>query len=208
MPDYVRLNLEQTISEVDPFTEERYAQFIRYLGFSTGRVLDVGCNTGRGGQRMKQLCPKLSLVALDCVEDRLRRLLPGVYDSVVCSFTQQIDQPDGSFDAIVAGEFIEHLAVEDVEPTLQEFFRIINSNGRLLLTTPNPGYIRLKLTGGSVLGGPHLSQHWPKDLGQRLNAIGFRNVRIRPSGKVTRYFGEWFPWLNLYGSYLAVAEKP
>lgn len=46
--DYEALNAAQTASETFSFTAYRYAQFARHLG-SAMRILDVGCNTGRGG---------------------------------------------------------------------------------------------------------------------------------------------------------------
>jgi hypothetical protein len=36
---------------------------------------------------------------------------------------------------------------------------------------------------------------------------GFARVRVRGSGKVSWYLGDRFPWLGLYGSYLATGEK-
>ena len=45
----IELNRAQEISEVDTFTESRYRQFVRRFQDHTQTVLDVGCNTGRGG---------------------------------------------------------------------------------------------------------------------------------------------------------------
>jgi hypothetical protein len=47
----IELNRAQEISEVDTFTESRYRQFVRRFQDHTQTVLDVGCNTGRGGGR-------------------------------------------------------------------------------------------------------------------------------------------------------------
>lgn len=206
--EYVVLNEQQSASEIDPFTIERYRQFFRHFQSGIRVVLDVGCNTGRGGRAIKELNPELSIVGLDCVESRLARLPKDVYEHVLCAYSTSISCDSSSFDAIIAGEFIEHLRPEDVEPTLTEFFRILRSGGQLLLTTPNPDYIRLKLSGSSVLGGAHFSQHYPKILKKTLEKIGFNNVKIFGSGKVSRYLGEHIPFLFLYGSYLAEADKP
>lgn len=206
--DYVQLNEQQAIAETDSFTLNRYRQFFRYFPKGTHRVLDVGCCTGRGGRILKELDPSLSIIGLDCVERRLALLPPDVYSGGLCSFSTDIRAQDGSFDVIVAGEFIEHLVEGDVDQTLNELFRVLRPGGRALLTTPNPRYLRNTLTGRTVLGGPHLSQHFHEALSSRLRRVGFARVLIRGSGKVSNFLGAHFPVLRLYGSYLAVATKP
>jgi len=207
MKSYEDLNLEQEVSERDPFTLERYEQFFHHFPKHLKTVLDVGCNTGRGGKIIKELNSNLLLTGLDCVQSRLDQLDPETYAQTICSYSTNINTKDNSFDVVVAGEFIEHLYPYDILPTLQEFYRVIRPGGRLLLTTPNPNYIKLKITGGSVLGGAHVSQHYPADLKKELEAIGFENIKLLGSGKVSRFLGEKFPLLSLYGSYLTIADK-
>ncbi len=204
---YIELNEAQEFSETDPFTPGRYAQFFRYFHESTKTVLDVGCNVGRGGAVLKSLNSNLKLIGLDCVESRLSRLPLGIYDRTLCSYSTNIQVEDSCFDAIVAGEFIEHLYDRDVIQTLTEFYRVLKPQGRLLLTTPNPNYLRLKLTGGSVLGGAHVSQHYPSSLKRLLEQVGFSEIRLQGSGKVSSWLGERFPVLAIYGSYLVIADK-
>ncbi|VAX20408.1 hypothetical protein MNBD_NITROSPINAE01-1930 [hydrothermal vent metagenome] len=207
MNDYVELNKKQKFSETDSFTPHRYRQFYTYFPINPRHVLDVGCNTGRGGEVLKGLNSELLITGLDCVASRLESLPKSVYQLAVNSFSNQMGLADSSFDVIVAGEFIEHLRDDDVEPTLNEFFRILRAGGRLLLTPPNPAYLRLKLTGGSVTGGAHLSEHSHVDLKRKLQEIGFSNVKICGSGRVSKILGSRFPFLSVYGSYLAVADK-
>lgn len=204
---YEVLNELQEVSEHDPFTLDRYRQFFRHFPANAETILDVGCNTGRGGRVLKELAPTLKLSGLDCVAKRLEQISREIYDQLICSYTNNINAEDQSFNATVAGEFIEHLYPEDVMPTLSEFFRVLKPGGRLLLTTPNPNYVRLKLTGGSVLGGAHLSEHYQNQLSGKLKDVGFASVRIVGSGKVSRALGENVPALFLYGSYLAIAQK-
>lgn len=208
MQDYVELNQAQEVSESDPFTLERYAQFFHHFPTASKVVLDVGCNTGRGGAVLKELNSHLVLVGLDCVESRLNKISRNTYDRTICSYSTNVQADNESFDVIVAGEFIEHLYDKDVLETLQEFYRLLKPQGKLLLTTPNPNYIRLKLTGGSVLGGAHVSQHHPTKLKRTLEQMGFVQVQIRGSDKISRILGENFPFLMAYGSYLAIADKP
>ena len=203
----LQANRAQTGSESDPFTVERYRQFAKHFPEGVRRVLDVGGGTGRGGRELKRLFPDLSVTGVDCVPERVSAMDATVYAERVCAFADCLPVADGSFDAIVAGEFIEHVPGLKIEPTLNEFFRVLRLKGRLLITTPNPNYIRNKLQGLSVISdASHVSQHYPEVLKLRLRMAGFSKVTIRGSGKVSRFFGTWAP-LPLYGSYLCVASK-
>jgi len=204
--DYEALNLLQTESEQDPFTEERYHQFYKLLPPGARSVLDIGCNTGRGGSVLKSLDTNLKVYGLDAVKDRLDRLPKQVYEEGVHGYSTKIPNEDGTYDAVVAGEFIEHIYQSDVDQTLGEIFRVLKVGGRLLLTTPNPSDIKRKWRGHSILGGAHVSQHFADTLRLKLRMAGFSRVRIYGSGKVSRYLGFHFP-LFIYGSYLAMGDK-
>jgi cyclopropane fatty-acyl-phospholipid synthase-like methyltransferase len=156
---------------------------------------------------MKTLRPSLRITGLDCVPERVEALDPKIYDASICDFTQSISSPSDSFDAIVAGEFIEHLPPDQVDATLCEFFRLLPLRGRLLLTTPNPRYVRHFLERTSVLGGAHISQHFISSLRRRLAAVGFSAITIRGSGRMSSVLGEHIPVRAVYGSYLAFASK-
>jgi SAM-dependent methyltransferase len=203
----VAFNPDIAGDEEDPFTERRYRQFARHITPWMYDVLDIGCGTGRGGAVMKALQPSMRITGLDGVPDRIAVLDPLIYAAKICGFTQPLPLPAESFDAIVAGDFIEHLSPELVFPTLCELFRLLRLGGLLLLTTPNPHYLKNKLYGTSVLGGAHVSQHHIATLRRRLGDVGFSSIKIRGSGRVSIALGEWFPVRAVYGSYLAEATK-
>lgn len=206
MKSYEQMNILQELSEADPFTLERYRQFFDHFPNHAKSVLDVGCNTGRGGSVFKELNPQVELVGLDCLQSRLEKIPKNIYIQTICAYSTNIPSKK-LFDVVVAGEFIEHIYSADVTQTLKEFYKVIRPGGRLLLTTPNPNYLLLKLTGRSVLGEAHVSQHYPADLKEKLERVGFVNVKFYGSGKVSRILGEKFPFLALYGSYLTVTDK-
>lgn len=204
---YLDRNVQQPESERDPFTPTRYRQFASRLPATAKSVLDVGCNTGRGGSELKQVRPDLSLMGLDVVQERLDRLPAGVYDRRICGSATHIPLEDESVDGVVAGEFIEHLYPKDVDAVLCEFFRVLKLNGVCLLTTPNPGDLKRLASGKTVLGGAHLTQHHPSILKARLMAVGFTKVRVHGTGKVSSYVGTRVPLLGIYGSYMISAVK-
>ena len=200
-------NRKQEVSETDLFTEERYRQMSGYLPSGRISVLDVGCGVGRGGAVIKSLRPESSLIGVDCVTERIEKLDRDVYSEAVVSFTQDLPFADRSIDAILAGEFLEHVPPQFVDPTLCEFFRVLKVKGTLSLTTPNPRYLKNRLFKLSVLTDlSHVTQHYPEILRHRLECVGFSDFRILGSGKVTRILGQHFP-LFLYGSYLVNARK-
>ena len=207
LQSYEEQNIRQVVSEEDAFTIERYEQFARLLPARALKILDVGCNTGRGGHRIKELNPRLEITGLDAVSSRLDQLPQATYSEVYHGLSTSIPAPDCSFDAVLAGEFIEHLYPADVDPTLCEFQRVLSIGGRLLLTTPNPRYIKNSMSGATVYGVSHLTQHYPLILRRRLMAHGFAHVKIRGSGKVSRHLGTRIPILAVYGSYLVSADK-
>lgn len=203
---YAAENLRQKVAESDSFTGERYRQFAARLPGNPGVILDVGCGPGRGGVELARLSPESELWGLDVVQIRLDAL-PAVYSRRIRALSTDIPVEDGSVDAVVAGEFLEHLSPHDVDRTICEFHRVLRVGGRLLLTTPNPNYLRLKLTGGTVYGPGHLTQHYVRVLRWRLRMHGFSRVRVRGSGRVSSYISTRVPILPLYGSYLIQADK-
>jgi SAM-dependent methyltransferase len=203
---YEEYNLLQPSSEEDPFTLERYEQFHRYMPEGTTSVLDVGAGLGRGGARLIDLNPNYKLSAIDVVKSRLDRL-PACYERGLLASSTKIPMDDYSVDVVIAGEFIEHLYSADVDPTICEFQRVLKIGGRLMMTTPNPGSLKLRYKQGTVYTVGHLTQHWPKEMKTRLRMHGFSAVRVFGSGKTVRYLGSHFPLLSVYGSYLVVADK-
>jgi 2-polyprenyl-3-methyl-5-hydroxy-6-metoxy-1,4-benzoquinol methylase len=206
--ELVERNRNQLVSEKDDFTERRYAHFVKHFPAQTQDVLDIGCNTGRGGRIMKAKKPNLRIVGFDCVPDRLERIDSGIYESTICGFGDNIDAPSGSFDAVVLGEVIEHIPGPAVFPTLCEIFRVLRLGGRILLTTPNPRYLRNWLHNKSVLlDSAHVSQHTAASMRRKLEDAGFSRVRIYGTGRMSSYVGQSFPLLSAYGSYLASGTK-
>jgi 2-polyprenyl-3-methyl-5-hydroxy-6-metoxy-1,4-benzoquinol methylase len=204
----IELNQGQQISEHDSFTPARYLSFLRHFPPGTEDVLDIGCNTGRGGAVMKSQLPGLRITGLDCVPERLGQVDANVYKSAICGFSHEIPLRDGSFDAIVAGEIIEHVPPQHVFPTLCEWFRLLRLRGRVLLTTPNPKYLKNYIKGLSVMTDPsHVSQHTPASMKRRLEDVGFSRIRMYGNGRVSRIVGPYCPSFSIYGSYLTVASK-
>ena len=203
------LNRAQTGSEHDTFTPFRYRQFVRLLGASHERILDVGCNTGVGGAVLRSAFPESILDGVDLVPERFRRIPPGTYDCLWAGPLWDYEPGDGvEYDAVLMGELIEHVPLDAIDDFLEAVLRLLCRGGLVIMTTPNPHYALIRRrSGGTVLGGPHVSVHCPAALRQYLEYKGFRVKSIRGTGRVSRALGQRMP-LAFYGSYLLVASRP
>ena len=95
----------------------------RELGALRGRVLDVGC----GLQPYRSLLgPEVEYVGLDRPGREPKADLEGD--------AQAIPAPDGSFDAVMSTQVLEH--VTDPAAALREAVRVLRPGGRVVLTVP------------------------------------------------------------------------
>lgn len=110
----------------------------------TPSVLDIGCGEGQFAAALT--CAGASVVALDVAGEAVRRALAHhpELDVRLVEPEAELPLPDASFDAVWAGETIEHVA--DTAGWLSELRRVLRSSGVLLLSTPDHGALsRLRL---------------------------------------------------------------
>lgn len=205
----IEVNRRQTRSERSVFTADRYRQFARHLSSGHLRVLDCGCNTGRGGYALKESIPTAELYGIDLIPERIDRIPDGIYRRSVAGSATELPFDDNFFDAIVAGEFIEHVDDPDLLTTFREFRRVLKPTGTILLTTPNPDAYTVTVLGRThIFDEPsHVNIMTSGQLKEKLGTCGFNAVRVVGSGRASRYVGERFPFFNIYGSYLAIATQ-
>jgi len=100
------------------------------------RILDVGCGDGNFSIRLKKECGadevfgiELSKKGVELANEKGVRAIQMDIDSSNFPFE------DNYFDAVFAGEVIEHLY--DPDHLLDEIYRTLKPKGALILTTPN-----------------------------------------------------------------------
>lgn len=138
---YHRVHAEHGYTPVEPFLFELHAAMLRKLERlflahipRGGRVLDAGC----GRSLFTEIRPEwpFAIVGADVDHDLLlsRKALFGAVRWLVAD-AHPLPFRAGAFDALFAGELIEHLV--DPRPGLAEFHRVVRPGGTLILTTPN-----------------------------------------------------------------------
>jgi ubiquinone/menaquinone biosynthesis C-methylase UbiE len=138
---YHRVHAGHGYTPQEPFLFELHAAMLRKLEAlflahipSGARVLDAGC----GRSLFTEIRPRwpFTIVAADVEHDLLRERKAEFGDvRWVVAGALPLPFADGSFQAVFAGELIEHLV--DPVQGLAEFHRVLQPGGVLILTTPN-----------------------------------------------------------------------
>jgi len=106
------------------------------------RILDFGTGNGQFLPHLQAFCPSAALSAADIMERPAT--LPPAVTWHRGDLNGQLPVADGSFDLICAIEVIEHL--ENPRHIMRELFRLLESGGVAILTTPNTGSYRSLIT--------------------------------------------------------------
>jgi 2-polyprenyl-3-methyl-5-hydroxy-6-metoxy-1,4-benzoquinol methylase len=201
-----KYNKDQFYSESDSYTLERYLQFSKFI-IDGQNVLDVGCNTGRGGRLLKNIFPNAKLFGIDLIKERIDKVPHYIYQDLFNESIVTSNCKFYKFDVIVGGEIIEHIPQHLFIDMLYNCNNMLTNNGLMIFTTPNPNSLLVKLGRTKVFNDPsHVNILSIKKIKLILNLSNFKINKIEGSGKASRYFGFNFP-LFLYGSYLIIIEK-
>jgi SAM-dependent methyltransferase len=147
------------------------------------RALDLGCGAGEFTAALAEAgAHALGVDVAEAALARARAHHPELEFRLV-----PIDGPlplaDNMFDLVWAGEVIEHVA--DTARWLSEVRRVLAPGGRLLLTTPSHGRLRVALGGVERFSEPlgdHLHLYTRRSLRALLEEFGFGEVSVRSAG--------------------------
>ena len=116
--------------------QERRLNFIRrYVRLDGARVLDAGCGVGMYLAAFQRFTDAVYGVDLD--EEKIVRAAEHL-PNVQLASVEALPFADGSFDAVLSHEVIEH--VNDDRAALSEAVRVLKPGGRLVVYVPNRLY--------------------------------------------------------------------
>ncbi len=155
------------------------------------RVLDVGCGAGPALRFLAargQDAVGVDLVYYPLAEAQRLVATKGLVQADVGA---TLPFANDSFDLLLLSEIVEHLP--DEQPLLRECYRVLRSQGRVVVTTPNLWDARRRLAPvtGRVWSGDtdptHCNLFTPARLSAALRRAGFASVRWRTGIKPVRW---------------------
>ena len=121
------------------FVPERIPFFQGAIGRGR-RVLDLGC---RSGAFTRNFLDGNEVVGLDVDRVALAKAAELGIETVVANVEEPLPFPDASFDAVVAGELLEHLQFPDA--LVAEARRVVRPGGVLVGSVPNAYRLQSRL---------------------------------------------------------------
>jgi SAM-dependent methyltransferase len=110
--------------------DRRLSLIRRYVALEDARILDIGCGIGTYVKKLRELSPHAYGIDVDPA-----RVAQGEVDGLAAGVSERLPYRDGSFDAVLLNEVIEH--VRDERATLREACRVVRPGGHVVIYAPN-----------------------------------------------------------------------
>ncbi|MFN2450833.1 MAG: class I SAM-dependent methyltransferase [Candidatus Dormibacteria bacterium] len=147
----------------DAYHHARIRQARRLLVGVTGRVCDVGS----GHSLVAMAGPwAFDLCACDRDAEAINELRARGIDGRTGPAEEPPFEP-GTFDAVFAGEIVEHLA--EPRKALRRWVELLRPGGRLIVTTPNRRHLLTRVRGHELVENPEHLFEW--NLGELSEAV-------------------------------------
>jgi SAM-dependent methyltransferase len=180
MRDYYEELWQRMPAELHPPEFDRRLRFLRGDVRRGDRALDLGCGDGRfTGEMARAGAHVVGVDVAQAALDRAAAREPGL-DFRLAPIDGPLPLEDNAFDLVWASEVIEHVA--DTARWLSEARRVLVPDGRLLITTPSHGRLRVALGGVERFSEPlgdHLHLYTSASLRRVLEEFGFTGVEVR-----------------------------
>jgi SAM-dependent methyltransferase len=160
------------------FVPERIPHFQAAIGRGK-RVLDLGC---RSGALTRHFLDGNEVVGLDVDRAALQKAEQLGIEPVVADVEEPLPFPDASFDAVVAGELLEHLRYPDA--LVAEIRRVLRPRGVVVGSVPNAFRLqgRLRFLRGHPPEDDPTHLHMFSSVAMRALLADFADVRLHYVG--------------------------
>ncbi len=158
-------------------------------------ICEVACGHGGLLYALKRL-GYTNMVGIDISAEQVelaRKIWPNVILGDAVEFLQ--NRP-GTFDLIVAFDFLEHFRKEEVFRTLDVFYAALREGGRVILTTPNAESPLATDAWGDFT---HEVTFTPNSMKQILQIVGFNEVQVLPAEPVPHGVFSTIRWILWQG---------
>jgi len=170
------------LSLIPPLREMASMRMMCLDKVKPGKILDVGCGSGRFLSIMKAAGWDVAGVENDPAAAKIARER---YDiPVVAGTLEEAGVADGLFDCVTLSHVIEH--VRDPVGLLRECHRVLKSKGLLVVTTPNIaslGHTKFRQNWLHLDPPRHFFLFSPKTLGAVAKHSRFQTVQVRTSSR-------------------------
>ena len=183
MREYYEELWERLPEDLRPPDLELRRAFLNANVSASDRVLDLGCGEGDFTALIRKTGAEV--LGVEIAQAALARARPRhpTLEFRLAAIDEPLPLGDGAFDVVWASEVIEHVA--DTARWLSEVRRVLARRGRLLVTTPSHGRLRLALGGIERYSEPlgdHLHLYSARSLRDVLMEFGFDHVQVRGLG--------------------------
>jgi len=159
----------------------REAAIIPFVG--EGRLLDVGCGSGKELEPFKELGWDVTGVEMSPYSASKARARLGC--EVLVGDFEEIPLDDERFDVVRFSHSLEH--VQSPRKALEKAFRVLRPSGLLWIEVPNAASLERRLFGALWFCWDlprHLYHFTPETLSRLLTHTGFRPVKIKCDSRV------------------------
>lgn len=159
----------------------REAAIVPFVG--EGRLLDVGCGSGKGLESFKELGWDVTGVEMSPYAASKARERLGC--EILVGDFEQIPLDNERFDVVRFSHSLEHL--QSPRKAMEKASRVLRPSGLLWIEVPNAASLERRLFGAQWFCWDlprHLYHFTPETLARLLARTGFRPVKIKCDGRV------------------------
>jgi SAM-dependent methyltransferase len=170
--------------------EKRHQRTIKFISSlkSKLKILDIGCQAGGFCAELLRLNHEPYGIEIDLESVENARKVNPTIEFAVGNCEKQIPFPDATFDAVWAGEVIEHIGHTDL--FINEINRVLKVGGHFILSTPmhnrlkNMMVVLFKFEKHFNPEFPHYRFYSKKSLSAVLEKRGFEIVEVDYIGRI------------------------